>query len=263
MFGHNANHHDIHSFHGVTQLIKKHKSPEEKQAIYNKFKASVSNMKGMDHEPALAHLRHHLGVKDEIKESVNEQAEQHAHMSYLGASPHTHMGHHQDVGGSMDSAPAGKKFIGLSGKSDAFSDKEREDIANKQSGGNIEFKTENSPGHAIARAYKSMKGSGKKILHLHFGHDRKDFAERLKGSIEAGKIPELEGNKPDEVRLHFPKDENRSHGMSGTKMRTAATQSDLSTYKKHLGPNFSDKEAKGIMDRTRIGLMAGKIKVKR
>ena len=108
-----------------------------------------------------------------------------------------------------------------------------------------------------------MKGSGKKILHLHFGHDRKDFAEKLKGSIEAGKIPELEGNKPDEVRLHFPKDEGRSHGMSGTKMRTAAAEGDLPTYKKHLGPNFSDKEAKGIMDRTRVGLMAGKIKVKR
>ena len=66
-----------------------------------------------------------------------------------------------------------------------------------------------------------------------------------------------------EVRLHFPKDEGRSHGMSGTKMRTAAAGGDLPTYKKHLGPNFSDKEAKGIMDRTRVGLMAGKIKVKR
>jgi hypothetical protein len=437
MFGRNADHHDIHSFHGVTQLINKHKSPEEKQAIYNKFKDSVSKMKGMNHEPALEHLRKHLGVHDtgvsedsfitsienyinedlrtwfnqkwvrmdtkgkikgdcareegegkpkclpmakaqamdkedrataarrkrredpvadregkggkpinvrteaanpaqqaaiaiamkkagkkpqneevqplEEKNAptnpalwsrakslarqkfdvypsayangwaakyykskgggwktvseeaihINEEAEQHAHMSYLGASPHTHVGHHTDVGGSMDAAPAGKKFIGLSGKSDAFSDKEREDIANRQSGGNIEFKTEKSPGFAIARAYKSMKGSGKKILHLHFGHDRKDFAEKLKGSIEAGKIPELEGNKPDEVRLHFPKDEGRSHGMSGTKMRTAAAEGDLPTYKKHLGPNFSDKEAKGIMDRTRVGLMAGKIKVKR
>jgi hypothetical protein len=75
--------------------------------------------------------------------------------------------------------------------------------------------------------------------------------------------PELEGHKPDEVHIHYPTDENRSHGMSGTKMRTAAENSDLDIYKKHLGPNFSDKEAKRIMDRTRVGLMAGKIKVKR
>jgi hypothetical protein len=51
--------------------------------------------------------------------------------------------------------------------------------------------------------------------------------------------------------------------MSGTKMRTAVSTGDTETFKKHLGPNFSDKEAKGIMDRTRVGLMAGKIKVKR
>jgi hypothetical protein len=108
-----------------------------------------------------------------------------------------------------------------------------------------------------------MSGSGKKVLHLHFGHDRKEMAERLKASIEAGKIPELAGNKPDEVKIHYPKDENRSHGMSGTKMRTAAETGDAKVYKQHLGSNFSDKEAKGIMDRTRVGLMAGKIKVKR
>jgi hypothetical protein len=108
-----------------------------------------------------------------------------------------------------------------------------------------------------------MRGKGKKVLHLHFGHDRKEMAERLKSSIEGGKIPELGGEKPHRVEIHYPKDENRSHGMSGTKMRFAAQTSDAKAYKQHLGPNFSDKEAKGIMDRTRVGLMAGKIKVKR
>jgi len=411
MFGRDADHHNIHSFHGVTQLIKKHKSPEEKQAIYNKFKDSVSKLKGMNHEPALEHLRQHLGVHDkglseenevetieetvnedlrkwfrqkwvrmdtkgkikgdcareegegkpkclpiakaqsmdkedrataarrkrredpvadregkggkpinvrtedvdyleeknaptnpalwskakslarqkfdvypsayangwaakyykskgggwktvseETVDQINEEAEQHAHVAFMGASPHTHMGHHIDVVGGMGH---GKKFVGLSGKSDAFSDKEREDIANKQSGGDAQFKVEKSAGQTVGRAFHSMSGAGKKILHLHFGHDRKEMAERLKSSIEAGKIPELQGDKPDEVRIHYPEDENRSHGMSGTKMRTAAAEGDLSTYKKHLGPNFSDKEAKGIMDRTRVGLIAGKIKVKR
>jgi hypothetical protein len=191
---------------------------------------------------------------------VNEETEQHAHVAFMGASPHTHMGHHIDVVGGMG---AGKKFVGLSGKSDVFSDSDRENIANKQSGGAAEFKVEKSAGQTVGRAFQSMTGKGKKILHLHFGHDRKEMAERLKSSIEAGKIPELEGNKPDAVHLHYPQDEDRSHGMSGTKMRTAAENNDVDTYKKHLGPNFSDKEAKSLMDRTRVGLLAGKIKVKR
>ena len=260
LFGHKADASQIHSFHGVTQLIKKHIPKEQHQAIYDKFKSSVATKRDTDHGPALEHLRNTLGVKDHVAESINEATEQHAHVAFMGASPHTHMGHHIDVVGGMGH---GKKFVGLSGKSDVFSDKEREDIANKQSAGAAEFKVEKSAGQTVGRAFKSMKGSGKKILHLHFGHDRKEMAERLKSSIEAGKIPELEGHKPDEVHLHFPKDENRSHGMSGTKMRTAASSSDLPTYKKHLGPNFSDKEAKSLMDRTRVGLMAGKIKVKR
>jgi hypothetical protein len=355
LFGSNADHNDIHSFHGVTQLIKKHIPKDQHQAIYDKFKGSVSKMKGMDHGPALAHMRKHLGVVDTVNEMktvtnrakpsiskikigskehsykkygwglhhplygplkdeqfnsktemknamkahphyndslkeamqadpcwagykmvgkkkkngrevpncVKEEEEHHVHVSYLGASPFPHMGHHTDIGGSMNAAPHGKKFIGLSGKSDAFSDKEREDIANKQSGGKVDFQTVKSPGITIAKAHASMPSTGRKVLHLHFGHDRRDFAEKLKHSIENGKIPELNGQKFDEVNVHLPKDENRSHGMSGTKMRTAASEGDLNTFKKHVGPNFSDKEAKSLMDRTRVSLMAGKIKVKR
>lgn len=261
LFGSKADHEQVKSFHGVTQLIKKHIPAEQHQNIYDKFKSSLASKKDMDHGPALEHMRKHLGVKDSVSESeLNEEAEQHAHVAFMGASPHTHMGHHIDVVGGMGK---GKKYVGLSGKSDVFSDKEREDIANKQSGGAAEFKVEKSAGQTVGRAFHGMSGAGKKVLHLHFGHDRKEMAERLKSSIEAGKIPELGGEKPHRVELHFPKDENRSHGMSGTKMRTAATEGDHDTYKKHLGPNFSHKEAKSIMDRTRVGLVAGKIKVKR
>lgn len=261
LFGASADHDQIKSFHGVTQSIKKHIPKERHQEIYDKFKSDVASQKNMDNGPALAHLRKHLGVKDSTNESfIGEEAEQHAHVAFMGASPHTHMGHHIDVVGGMGT---GKKFVGLSGKSDAFSDKEREDIANKQSNGNAEFKIEKSAGQTVGRAFHSMKGNSKKVLHLHFGHDRKEMAERLKSSIEAGKIPELGGEKPHRVELHFPRDENRSHGLSGTKMRTAAQSGDINTYKQHLGPNFSDKEAKSIMDRTRVGLMAGKIKIKR
>jgi len=260
LFGHNADHSQIHSFQGVTHLIKKHLPKEQHQAIYDKFKDSVKSQKHMNNEPALEHMRKHLGVKDHVSESLNEEAEQHAHVAFMGASPHTHMGHHHDVVGGMGH---GKKFIGLSGKSDVFSDDEREVIANKQAGGRADFKVEKSAGQTVGRAFHSMTGSGKKHLHLHFGHDRKEMAERLKSSIEAGKIPELNGEKPHKVHLHYPKDEDRSHGMSGTKMRTAAQEGDHETYHKHLGPNFTKRESKVIMDRTRVGLMAGKIKVKR
>lgn len=264
LFGGTADHNDIHSFHGVTNLIKKHKSKAEQRAIYTKFKDSVSKMKNLDSGPALAHMRKHLGINESVSESViYEESEQHAHMTFMGASPITHMGHHIDVVGSMEHGKPGKKFVGLSGKSDVFSDKEREAISNKQSGGKANFKVEKSAGQTVARAFNSMSGSGKKHLHLHFGHDRKAFAERLKSSIEAGKIPELEGQVPHQVHIHYPSDENRSHGMSGTNMRNAAVNNDHETFKKHLGPKFSDKEAKSIMDRTRVGLAAGKIKVKR
>jgi hypothetical protein len=196
-----------------------------------------------------------------INEDVtSSNDEQHAHVAFMGASPHTHMGHQIDVVGGMG---AGKKFVGLSGKSDVFSDKEREDIANKQSGGSAEFKVEKSAGQTVGRAFDSMKGSGKKILHLHFGHDRKEMAERLKSSIEAGKIPELNGEKPHAVHIHYPSDENREHGLSGTGMRKAAEENNFAVYKKHMGPNFSDKVIKSTMGRTRVGLLAGKIKVKR
>jgi hypothetical protein len=261
LFGAKADPEQIKSFHGVTQLIKKHTPKEQHQAIYDKFKSSLPGKNDMNHGPALEHLRKHLDVKDTVNEStLNEDAEQHAHVAFMGASPHTHMGHHIDVVGGMG---AGKKYVGLSGKSDVFSDKEREDIANKQSEGTAKFKVEKSAGQTVGRAFHGMKGTGKKVLHLHFGHDRKEMAERLKSSIEAGKIPELGGEKPHRVEIHYPKDEDRSHGMSGTKMRTAATEGDMATYKKHLGSSFSDKEAKNIMDRTKVGLMAGKIKVKR
>lgn len=265
LFGREADHSQIHSFHGVTQLIKKHIPEEQHQAVYDKFKEAQAKNKGLDFKPALEHLRKHLNVKDSVNEQylMESTSDQHAHLSFLAASPHPHEGHRQDIGGSMDAAPAGKKYIGLSGKSDVFSDKEREDIANRQSGGKIEFKTEKSPGQTIARAFNSMSGSGKKVLHLHFGHDRKPFAEGLKKSIETGKIPELEGNKPDEVHIHYPEGEERPHGLSGTRMRAAAEENNFAVYKKHMGPNFSDKFIRSTMNRTRVGLMAGKIKVKR
>jgi len=68
LFGAKADHKKIHSFQGVTELIKKHIKPEHHQKIYNKFKERTSSSDVKDafsHEHALNHLRKHLDVHDE------------------------------------------------------------------------------------------------------------------------------------------------------------------------------------------------------
>lgn len=261
LFGPKADASKITSFHGVADLIRKHIPAEHHQRIYNKFKESITKAK-MGNPSALKELRDRLNVKDDLNEAAEDA--HHAHATYLGASPFTHEGHHIDVVGSMDEHPSGPKFVGLSGKSQAFSNKEREDIANRQSGDKAEFKVEPSAGFAIARAYNAIASKkGRKVLHLHFGHDRKDFAEGLKTAVENGKIPELEGNKFDEVNIHYPKDENRSHGFSGTRMRNAAHTGDLDEFHRHLGPNFSRAEARKLMNRVKEGIDSGAIPLSR
>lgn len=261
LFGPKADSSKITSFHGVADLIKKHIPAEHHQKIYDKYKDSITKSK-LGNPSSLKVLRDKLNVKDDMNEAV--EGEHHAHMSFLGAEPFPHQGHHNDIVGSMDSHPSGPKFIGLSGKSQAFSNKERESIANRQSGDKAEFKVESSPGLTISRAYNSLAGKkGRKILHLHFGHDRKAFAEGLKSSVENGKIPEIGGNKFDEVNIHYPKDENRSHGFSGTRMRKAAHTGDLGEFHRHLGPNFSRAEAKKLMGRVKDGIDSGAIPLSR
>ena len=256
LFGNKADSSRISSFHGVADLISRHLPKEDHQKIYNKFKDSISKSKMTGGDEALEVLRKKLNVEDTVNEenSLQELESNHVHMSYLGASPITHMGHHKDVVGSMKQV--GKvedpKFVGLSGKSQIFSNKEREYIANKQSGGAAKFNVVHSPGVTIAQAYEAVSNKkGKKILNLHFGHDRRDLAERLKKSIEDGKIPELQGNKFNEVHIHYPVDENRSHGMSGTKMRAAAHEGNFEKFSEHLGPNFSQEEAEKIMGKVK------------
>ena len=63
LFGKKADPNHIHSFGGVTHLIKNHIHPSEHQNIYNKFKESTRAKSGVDHTAALSYLRTHLGVK--------------------------------------------------------------------------------------------------------------------------------------------------------------------------------------------------------
>ena len=118
-------------------------------------------------------------------------------------------------------------------------------------------------GETIRKAYDSLPKKGHKVLHILLGSDRQDLAKGLKDSLNAGKIKEMEGHKFDEVHLHEPEDSNRSHGMSGTKMRQAASEGNEEEFHRHIGPMFTRKESNGVMKKIQAGIKTGKIKVKR
>jgi len=65
LFGKDADEKHLHSFHGVTHLIKNHIPKAEHQKIYDKFKSDVEKTnKKINNKPALDHLKKELGTKD-------------------------------------------------------------------------------------------------------------------------------------------------------------------------------------------------------
>ena len=262
LFGDDADHSHIHSFLGVSHLIKKHIPKERHQEIYDKFKSGLKSVKA-DNGPALEHLRKTLGVKDDMNEETENAEGHHASVVPLvGFSPFSHMGHAQDLGGALKKLP-GKKHIGISSKAEAFSPEERGEILNRQWGkGEQSVHVVKGAGETIRRAYDSLP-EGRRHLHILVGHDRKGFAESLKKALEADKIKEMESKKFDSVHLHYPEDTDRSHGMSGTKMRRAASEGNLDEFHRHLGPSFTKSEAKSTMKRVKDGIDSGNIKLVR
>lgn len=264
LFGDKANHEDVHSFHGVTQLIKKHVPAEQHQAIYDKFKDGASKQKKIDSTAALSHLRQHLNVKDSVNEAKESEDHHTSVIPMVGFSPISHMGHSHDLGAALSKLP-GKKHVGMSAKADLFSPEERGHIMKRQwaEHGDVEHHIVKSGGEMVAKAYHSLPKTGKKHLHILVGADRADMAHGLKKSLEAGKIKEMGEHKFDSITIHHPEDLDRKHGMSGTKMRTAAALGDHKTFSKHLGPMFDKKESLNIMNKVKSGLDSGQIKVKR
>jgi hypothetical protein len=272
LFGARADHSRVRSFVGTSQLVRDHIPKEKHKEIFHKFREGLQDRSGNispEHHPAIEHLRRTLNLPHDVNESV--QRDMHAYVSpMMGASPHTHMGHIQDVEGTIHNLRkthgSGKAFVGLSGKSNAFTDSERVAIARRQSAGDVEYHVHPTAGRAIVQAVQSMKGRGKKHLHIVVGSDRKEFAEKLRDSIMAGKIKDKDDKPisiPDRIHIHTPEDGNRSHGLSGTKMRTAAHDGDVDKYHRHLGPNFSKTEARSIMNRTREAISKGSISINR
>ena len=281
LFGPDADPSKVHSFQGLSELIRDHVHPDHHANIYNKFVSSVEKMKGADHSNAIAHLGKTLGAAPEQaqaaqpaeQEPASQQKEapkkpkvEEHHTSVVpltGFSPISHMGHAQDLGGALSKLP-GTKHIGVSSKSDVYDPEERKNILHRQWGdANNDVHVVKSAGETVRRAYDSLPEGGRKVLHLLVGHDRKDFAEGLKNYLHAGKIPEMEGNKFDDIQIHHPADSERTHGMSGTNLRNAAANGDVDEVHRHLGPMFTRDEAADHTQRIGEAIKSRKLKVKR
>jgi len=310
LFGKDADHSKIHSFHGLAELVRDHIPASKHQDIYNRFKSSTDRAgRDTDHTKAIAHLKKTLNAKDEVNESLAEEkircesckgrgmrikftksgplkipcgiclstgslehrakalaeeTEHHASVIPLvGFSPISHMGHAHDLGGAMKKLP-GKKHIGISQKDDVFSPEERSHIMKKQWGQEgVNHHFTKSGGDTIGHAYHSLPEGGKKHLHILVGGDRVEMAHGLKKSLEAGKIPEMNGHKWDSIHIHTPEDSNRKHGMSGTNLRSAAVTDDHEEFHRHLGHAFSKNEADSIRKRVKSAILSKKIKIKR
>lgn len=263
LFGDNADHSKVESFVGLTQLIKKHVPKEQHRAIYDKFKDSVTRMKNINNTAAIEHLRSGLNIKDDSP-VIKEEEEHHTTVVPLtGFSPVSHMGHAKDLGRLVSSLP-GTKHVGISSKSDLFTPNERSDVLKRQwEQKNLTTHAVKSAGETIARAHDSLPKTGRKVLHIVVGSDRKDFGEGLKTALNSGKIKEMGDNRFDEIRVHTPRDADRSHGMSGTKMRQAASDGNYEEFSRHIGPNFSDKEKKSMMSRIGTAIKSGSLKLRR
>ncbi len=181
-----------------------------------------------------------------------------------GFSPISHMGHAKDLGEKMKSLP-GTKHLGISNKSDLYSSEERSEILHRQwKQPNVQHHFVKSGGETIRKAFDSLPKNGKKVLHILVGHDRKDFAEGLKKSLELGKIKEMDTNKWDSIHIHHPDDTDRSHGLSGTNMRKAANENNLDEFHRHLGKDeFSKDEAKFHMKKFKDAIDNSSLKIKR
>ena len=263
LFGDKADHSQVHSFIGLTGLIKRHIPPERHQAIYDKFQKSVAAKKGTDHSAALNHMKRELGVRDTVTEE-KEETHTTSIIPLMGVSPISHMGHAADLGAKLASLP-GPRHVGLSAKTDVFTADERKHVMSRQWKDHAaDMHVIKSGGEMVAKAYHSLpRTPGKKVLNIVVGHDRADFAEKLKKSVQEGRIKELMPHeKFHEINIHYP-DGNRGHGMSGTKMRTAARDGDTKEFHRHLGPMFSEQEASDIMKRVKHGIDTGTVKVKR
>lgn len=257
LFGKTAKESDLHSFVGLTRLIKKHVPAHKHQAIIDSFSAKESP----DH-PAVKHLKKELqGLNEETKK---EEEIHHISVFHGGTDPSTHSGHIGDVK-KLHKQTGSKKIIWSSSEkgTTVYSPKEKEDIVRRQwKDKDIHPMTAKSIGQAARVAHDSLPKGSKKVLHLIGGADRSDYLLGFADALHKGKIKEMGTDRFHEVHVHLSP-AKRKHGMSGTKYRTAAEAGDIETFHKHLGPEFSREEAQSHMKRVQRAIKSGKLKVKR
>lgn len=163
-------------------------------------------------------------------------------VTFLGAHPCTHMGHVIDIGESMMEIE-GRKVIGLSSSSKELNSYTRiEKIAAKQFGPEFEIYIVKNLGDLLKLVWTPCT-----ILHLHFGWDRKDFVDRIIKSLNEDKFIELNGNRFFYHIKHFPNDDNRSHGFSGTNMRRAIIEGNLDLFHRHIGTETMNREEAEVL----------------
>lgn len=194
-----------------------------------------------------------------IEELELEKTHHTAVIPLVSYTPASHMGHAIDLGGALKTLPGTSKHIGISAKSDLYTPEERKEIFQRQNGKDITIHTVKGMGETIRAAHDSLPKTGKKVLHILVGADRKSWGEGIKKSLEAGKVKEMGDNRFDEINVHTPEDENRTHGMSGTKMRQAAADGNIKEFHRHLGPMFSKEEAEHHMKKIADGIKAGTV----
>lgn len=231
---------------------------------FRSYKASDASKTLKDRNPIKVEEYKQFLIRQFITLKEEQEKVHHATViPLMGVSPVSHMGHKLDLGDTMKKLP-GTKHLGMSSKETTFSSSERENVLKKQwNMPKLNVHHTSSGGEVIGNAYKSLPETGKKVLHILVGHDRKEFAHGLKQSLEKGSIKEMQGKKWDEIHVHHPEDTNRSHGFSGTSLRQSVANNDKEAFDRHIGPMFTDQEKTTMFSKIRSAITKGSLKIKR
>lgn len=179
------------------------------------------------------------------------------HITYLGAHPHTHMGHVNDIISYM---PTGS-YIGLSSKSKVMPDLSRTILTGTQTNFMHTTNSYDSIGHLISNAISRY--TDPVALFIHLGHDRVNFAERIKSGLQNNTFLEIPNSSQRVAKIENVIAPKRSHSLSGTRMRQAILDDDFKTYYEHIGDSFSETVAGCIMNTLRDMMISQGVGVKR
>lgn len=260
----------VHSFRGLVDLTKQHFTPEQHQSIASRF-TDLANKRARtpEHTPkAIAHMHSVLDTQP-LTEARDPHAD-HVHVAttvMTGVSPISHMGHHYDLGSKLQSLPGKHKFFAMSRKGageSGFTEQQREHVfkvQSKEAGHKIEPIHVGEHDDIVNHAWNAVKDQkGPKHLHLVAGGDRLRMITRIKQGMDDGRIhnPGFE-----HISVHTPEDTDRSHGMSGTKMRKAAAEGNIDNFHKFVGKGFTKGQANEIMSHIKHGIESGAIQLDR